>query len=132
MAGEPHPQGSITDASGNYVALDLGNGLVAFYEHLSPGIGVAVGERVRKGQLLGRLGATGQATRPHLHFHVADANSLLDAEGVPYILSGATVIGRYSDLRAADEGGPWEALPEEPLGEGENYLPPPNTVVRFD
>ncbi|WP_129791956.1 M23 family metallopeptidase [Sphingosinicella sp. CPCC 101087] len=130
--GEPRPPVSLSEASGNYVALDIGAGFVAFYEHLAPGLRVAVGDRVRKGQVVGRLGSTGQASRPHLHFHVANANSLLDAEGVPYILTGATIVGRYPDIGSADEGGSWQALPHEPLGPGGNHLPPPNTVVRFD
>lgn len=73
-------------ATGNYVSLDLGNNRFAFYEHLQPGsIKVKPGQRVRKGDVIAALGFTGQSTEPHLHFHVADANSPLGAEGVPFV-----------------------------------------------
>ena len=42
------------------------------------------GDRVRRGQVLALLGNTGSSSEPHLHFHVVDRNSALDAEGVPY------------------------------------------------
>src|SRR5690606_25712205 len=63
---------ALADASGNYVALDLGNGRHAFYEHLEPGsVRVAPGQRVRRGEVIAALGFTGDTTGPHLHFHVA-------------------------------------------------------------
>jgi murein DD-endopeptidase len=76
---------TLEHASGNYVTLDLGGGRFAFYEHLKPGsIRVRQGDRVRLGSVLGQLGYTGESTGPHLHFHISDDNSPLDAEGLPY------------------------------------------------
>jgi murein DD-endopeptidase MepM/ murein hydrolase activator NlpD len=81
-ANTKHP---LDDAAGNYVALDLGDGRFAIYEHLAPGsIRVARGERVRRGQVLASLGFTGDSTGPHLHFHVADNPSPLLGEGLPF------------------------------------------------
>ena len=85
--GTPRPRPALADATGNYVALDLGNRFV-FYEHLRPGLAVRRGDRVRKGQVIGQVGSTGQAGGPHLHFHVADANSPLRAEGQPFLIEG--------------------------------------------
>ena len=52
---------------GNTILLDHGCGLFSLYGHLSS-ISVAAGDRVGKGQVLGRSGATGLAAGDHLHF----------------------------------------------------------------
>lgn len=54
----------------NLVVIAHGDGTMASYGHLAPGIAVRVGQRVAEGQLLGRSGQTGFAGQPHLHFHV--------------------------------------------------------------
>lgn len=52
--------------------------------HLSE-IGVNVGDQLARGQVLGKVGATGRATGPHLHWNV----SLNDARVDPAIFIGA-------------------------------------------
>jgi len=88
-----HPKHALGDATGNYVALDLGDGRFAFYEHLKPGsLRVKPGQRVKRGDIIGALGFTGDSTGPHLHFHVADAKSPLGAEGVPFVFERFEVL----------------------------------------
>ncbi|MGH7470700.1 MAG: M23 family metallopeptidase [Longimicrobiales bacterium] len=78
---------TLETVGGNYVILDLGLGRYAFYAHLVSGsLRVKPGDRVKRGQLLGLVGNSGNSTGPHLHFHIADANSPLSSEGLPYLI----------------------------------------------
>ena len=52
---------------GNYVWLDHGNGKETIYGHLTSA-GVQPGDTVKKGQVIGLVGSTGNSTGPHLHF----------------------------------------------------------------
>jgi murein DD-endopeptidase len=119
----------LEEAAGNYVALDLGDGRYAFYEHLQPGsITVKRGQHVRQGAVIGKLGFTGESTGPHLHFHVSDANAPLAAEGLPYALSSFRVLGAYASIEDFAGGKAWlhEATPT--IAEG---FPAPLSVVDF-
>ena len=55
--------------SGNVVIIDHGWGLYSYFAHLSA-IDVAEGDRVRKGMVVGKVGATGRVTGAHLHWTV--------------------------------------------------------------
>lgn len=69
--------------SGNAVFLDHGLGLYTVYLHLSE-IDVEVGKMVERGGRIGRAGATGRVTGPHLHWGVR----ILDARVDPFTLLG--------------------------------------------
>jgi murein DD-endopeptidase MepM/ murein hydrolase activator NlpD len=54
---------------GNWTLIDHGGGLATGYGHQSS-IGVSRGQRVSRGQVIGRVGSTGASTGPHLHWEV--------------------------------------------------------------
>lgn len=116
---------TLETVGGNHVTLDLGGGRFAFYAHLVPGsVRVKVGDVVRPGDEVGRLGNSGNSEAPHLHFHVSDAGSPLGAEGIPF------VIDRYDDLgRSKDYMAPWTL--SGPVTPRTRQLPLENAVVTF-
>lgn len=63
--------------NGKTVFIDHGQGLVTMYCHLSE-FDVRVGDEVRRGQVIARVGATGRATGPHLHWNVSLNNARVD------------------------------------------------------
>ena len=64
-------------AYGNLIVIDHGFGLQTRYGHLS-GFQVRQGDRVQRGDMIGRLGATGRATGTHLHYEVLANGRLLN------------------------------------------------------
>ena len=54
---------------GNLVTLNHGYGYKTQYAHLSE-FGVKLGEKVKRGQVIGYVGNTGKSTGPHLHYEV--------------------------------------------------------------
>jgi len=74
----PPPRFSL---EGNLVIVDHGMGLTSAFLHLSRA-SVRTGERVRQGQEIGRVGATGRATGPHLHWSLVWNGARIDPQGV--------------------------------------------------
>jgi len=70
------------DSSGGYgrmVEINHGNGLTTRYGHLS-NIVVQVGQVVKTGQVVGRMGSTGRSTGPHLHYETRVDGAAVDPQ----------------------------------------------------
>lgn len=127
---------TIANVDGNHVILDVGNGLYVFYAHMKKGtVRPKLGDRVRRGDEIGRLGNTGNTSAPHLHLHVMTAPSALAADGVPYVferfvLRGALDAERWYDPKSTlDER--WRLERGDGTGPRERELPLDLRVVDF-
>lgn len=108
---------TLETVAGNHIDLDLGGGVFAMYAHLQPGsLKVKLGDRVKRGQVLGLVGNTGNSTEPHLHFQLMDRNSPLASEGLPYALSEYMVTQRVTGTFPHPTASPL-AAPESHRGE---------------
>jgi hypothetical protein len=86
---------TLETADGNHVIVDIGQGRYALYAHMIPGsVAVSVGDFVQPGQLLGRLGNSGNTDGPHLHFQIMDSPSALNANGLPFVFDRMQYQGR--------------------------------------
>ena len=70
VVAEPICKGCSAWSLGNYVIIKHDNNYYTMYAHLNQ-IGVKVGQTVRKGDVIGKMGETGRATGVHLHFSLA-------------------------------------------------------------
>lgn len=115
---------------GNMVVVDIGNGRYATFAHLLPkSLRVSVGAKVRRGQVLGLLGNSGNSDAPHLHFHIADGPSPFGSEGVPYIFESMQFRGRVASLEKLIADEPW--IPQGGTVVRTREIPLDNAVVRF-
>ena len=82
------------------------------------------------GEVIAKLGSSGSTSiGPHLHFHVANTNSLLAAEGLPFVFSDFVQSGGFASIDALVNG----ELPSMTDGERRATMqrPAPNAIVRF-
>lgn len=83
---------------GQMVEIDHGEGLSTRYGHMSS-IGVTVGQKVRAGQVIGRVGSTGRSTGPHLHYETRINGEAVNPER--FLAAGAKLFGERPIARAA-------------------------------
>jgi hypothetical protein len=97
---------TVQNVDGNHVVLDIGNGFFAFYAHMQKGsVTVRPGDQVKRGQVLGKLGNSGNTSAPHLHFHIMSGPSVLGSNGLPYVIDRFQLAGQISKEQfAAAEG----------------------------
>jgi murein DD-endopeptidase MepM/ murein hydrolase activator NlpD len=71
---------------GNYVIIDHQNGEFSLYAHMSEGsLTVDIGDAVKQGQVIGKVGNTSNSDFPHLHFQLMDSPDFQTANGLPVL-----------------------------------------------
>ena len=85
---------------GRVIYLDHGAGLTSAYLHLSRA-DVAVGDTVARGQIIGRTGATGRVTGPHLHWIVRYGGVTVDPLSLPGLAPAPAAVPRKRPGAAA-------------------------------
>jgi murein DD-endopeptidase MepM/ murein hydrolase activator NlpD len=74
----------IQSVAGNYIIMECSEYVYAALVHLQTGsIQVSVGQSVKKGEVIGRVGHSGNSFAPHLHFQLMDSSDILTANGLP-------------------------------------------------
>ena len=91
------PKLTVNNVDGNHIVLNIGNGAYAFYAHLIKGsLRVKPGDKVTKGQVIAKLGNTGNANASHLHFQVMNGPSAIASPSIPYVIDSFDYQGQIS------------------------------------
>lgn len=68
---------------GNKILIKHQRGEISYFAHFKQGsIKVRIGDRVKKGQVIGLCGNSGRSTQPHLHYHLQDNEIIQDGKGI--------------------------------------------------
>lgn len=95
-----HPSGlELSQYGGNHIVQDIGGGHYAFYAHLqgSNPRKLAVGQDLKRGEVIGQLGNSGNTDIPHLHFHVMDSPLPLASNGLPFLIDSFMLEGTVEE-----------------------------------
>jgi peptidase M23-like protein len=115
------PPVTLDNIGGNHIILKIAPERFVTYAHLQRGsIKVRSGAHVHRGDVLALLGNSGNSTGAHLHMQVTDRNSVLESQGVPFVLERFTYLGPGADY------------PEKQVSQlCIDSIPPGDGVVRF-
>ena len=128
----PRPSSpSAAHTYGNYVIIRTGDGSFVHYAHLQRNsVTVKTGEAVRRGQVIGRLGNSGNTNGAHLHFNVTDGPAQEATQGTPFVFDSVEILGRTTAaiaLGAEASAGPTQVSSTRL----QRILPLDEAVVRF-
>ena len=105
---------SIQSVTGNYIIIKYDDHIYAAFAHLKYGsVKVRIGQKVKKGDLLGCIGHSGNSFFPHLHFQLMDSDDMCSAKGIPCAFANYEVF----------KNGEWETIT--------NGIPTDKDRIRF-
>ena len=120
------------DYAGNHVSLQISPGIWAVYAHLQPGsITVKTGDEVKKGQVIGKLGNSGNSTGPHLHFQLSAGPEITPSNSLPFALDSYGLAGAVDPTQLRGEGPPPQLRVDGPAHQQSGSYPLAYTVINF-
>jgi murein DD-endopeptidase MepM/ murein hydrolase activator NlpD len=95
-----------------------------------------LGEKVRRGEVLGLIGTTGNSTTPHLHFQIMTTREFFPTNSVPYVFDRFRLLGRvperiWDDNLGLEPTGQLPFVPARPAGLHRRQLPLDRAIVVF-
>lgn len=120
------PDLTLTQMPGNSVTIDIGGGAFALYAHVAPGsTTVEVGDKVKRGQVIGQLGNSGNSVEAHLHFQISSSPASLTGNNLPFEIDTLTLVGNWV------VSPPTSVLDGAAAGPRTNQLPLSQSAVAF-
>lgn len=105
---------AVQSVAGNYIIIKYRDNIYAGLCHLQTGsIQVSVGQKVKRGDVIGKVGHSGNSYAPHLHFQLMDSPDIAIANGLPCAFEAYEVF----------EKGAWEKV--------KNGIPTKTERIRF-
>jgi murein DD-endopeptidase MepM/ murein hydrolase activator NlpD len=128
----PRPSSpSAANTYGNYVIIRAGDGTFVHYAHLQRNsVDVKAGEAVERGQVIGRLGNSGNTNGAHLHFNITDAPEPGTTQGIPFVFDTVESLGSTTAAIALGAEPSAGQMPVSSTTQ-ERILPLDGAVVRF-
>lgn len=92
----------IQSIAGNFVIIEFKESVYVALVHLRKGsICVTEGQNIKMGEVIGRVGHSGNSYMPHLHFQLMDSIDIAKAKGLPFLFDRYEVFreGRWQEVR---------------------------------
>jgi murein DD-endopeptidase MepM/ murein hydrolase activator NlpD len=92
--------------AGNHIVMEVAPGQYLFVAHLKAGtVMAAAGDYVSQGEIIGRVGNSGNSSEPHVHLHLQDTPHAGTGEAIPFHFSDAVLFARPDIRRSMPRGG---------------------------
>ncbi len=97
--------GNVKIMGGNYIVIQHQDNTFSQFFHLKKGsVQVAIGDKVKKGQLIAQVGNSGDSFKPHLHYQISDSKNLFNSAGLPVYFSDYYKVMGSTSVKVKNNG----------------------------